>query len=304
MSPGTKSNPPRRVPSARQSGRVDLFARAINLPGVLEIGSYHHRAAQRGLTGVAHAGCLGICYLARGVQTYRVGGRTYQLQGGDQLVTFPGDCLDTAEAPEEKGRLHWVLIRMQPLDAPLLFLERPAAVALRRALLALPERHFPAPREAAELTGAILNTLVRRPVALLDRLAAARLVLGYLFATLQAARTEAGAGVSPRIRRSLGHIAGRLRDPLYVAAVARAIGLSESRFKTRFRQEVGLPPGEYILRARIAAACTELRRQRGGITALAHALGFSSSQYFATVFRRFTGLTPSAYQARARAGLM
>jgi AraC-like DNA-binding protein len=298
MSPSIKSNIHRRVPSARQSGRVDLFARAINVPGVLEIGSYHHQSAQRGLTGVAHAGCLGVCFLARGVQTYRIDDRLYQMQGGDQLVTFPGDCLDTADAPEEKGRLHWILIRMQPLDAPLLFLERPAAIALRQALLVLPERHFPAPREAAELSSAILNTLVRRPVALLDRIAAANLVLRYLFATLHAGRADIGVGVSPRIQRCLAHMAAHIREPLYVSAVAQAVGLSESRFKARFRQEVGLPPGEYILRAKIAAACTELRRPGSRITDLAHALGFSSSQYFATVFRRFTGLAPRAYQRR------
>jgi len=33
---------------------------------------------------------------------------------------------------------------------------------------------------------------------------------------------------------------------------------------------------------------------------VAHELGFSSSQYFATVFRRFTGLTPTQYRARVR----
>lgn len=293
-----KSNIRRRLPSARQTGRVDLFARAINIPGVLEIGSYHYRAARRGLAGVAHAGCLGICYLARGVQTYRIGDRVYQLQGGDQLVTLPGDCLDTAGAPEEKSRLHWVLLRMQPIDAPLLFLDRSAAVALRQALLALPERHFPAPREGAELTSAIVHTLARRPAALLDRIAAANLVLRYLFATLAAARADAGAGISPRIARSLDHITQHLHAPLYVPELARAIHLSESRFKARFRREVGLPPGEYILRAKIAAACTELRQPGTRVTELAYRLGFSSSQYFATVFRRFTGLTPSAYADR------
>ena len=293
-----KSNTRRRLPSARQTGRIDLFARAINVPGVLEIGSYHYRAARRGLAGVAHAGCLGICYLARGVQTYRIDDRVYQLQGGDQLVTLPGDCLDTAGAPEEKSRLHWVLLRMQPLDAPLLFLERSAAVALRQALLSLPDRHFPAPREAAELTSAILHTLARRPVALLDRIASANLILRYLFATLAAARADAGAGVSLRIARSLDHIARHLHEPLYVPELARTIHLSESRFKARFRREVGLPPGEYLLRAKIAAACTELRQSGPRVTELAHRLGFSSSQYFATVFRRFTGLTPSAYADR------
>ena len=79
---------------------------------------------------------------------------------------------------------------------------------------------------------------------------------------------------------------------------ARAIHLSESRFKARFRREVGLPPGVYILRAKIAAACTELRQPGTRVTELAHRLGFSSSQYFATVFRRFTGLTPSTYAGR------
>lgn len=290
-----KSNIRRRLPSARQTGRVDLFAPAINLPGVLEIGSYHYRAARRGLTGVAHAGCLGICYLARGVQTYRIDDRVYQLQGGDQLLTFPGDCLDTAGAPEEKSRLHWILLRMQPLDAPLLFLERSAAVALRQALLKGPDRHFPGPREAPDLTSAIVHTLAHRPVALIDRIAAANLVLRYLFATLAAAQADDGSGVSPRIARCLDHIARHLHAPLYVPELARAIHLSESRFKARFRQEVGLPPGEYILRAKIAAACTELHQSGTRVTELAHRLGFSSSQYFATVFRRFTGLTPTAF---------
>lgn len=296
-----KSNTRRRLPSARQTGRVDLFARAINVPGVLEIGSYHYRAARRGLAGVAHAGCLGICYLARGVQTYRIDDRVYQLQGGDQLVTFPGDCLDTAGAPEEKSRLHWVLLRMQPLDAPLLFLDRSAAVALRQALLAVPDRHFPAPREAAELTSTIVHTLARRPSALLDRIAAANLILRYLFATLAAARADAGAGISPRIARCLDHIARHLHTPLSVPELARVIHLSESRFKARFRQEVGLPPGEYVLRAKVANACTALRAPGTRVTELAHRLGFSSSQYFATVFRRFTGLTPSAYASRGSA---
>ncbi len=297
MSPSTKSNTRPRFPSARATGRVDLFPADINLPGVLEIGSYHHRAAHRELRGVAHAGCFGICYLSRGVQTYRIDDVPYHLQGGDQLVTLPGECLDTAEAPEEKSRLHWILLRMQPLDAPLLFLETPAAVALREALLTLPQPHFPAPREANELTSAILNTFARPPRVLVDRLAAASLVLRYIFATLRASREGTVTGISPRIQRSLDYITTHAAEPLYVPELAAQIGLSESRFKVRFRREVGVPPGEFILRIKIESACARLRRPGATVTAVAHELGFSSSQYFATAFRRFTRLTPSAYQA-------
>jgi|GEM_PF-1865311 len=46
----------------------------------------------------------------------------------------------------------------------------------------------------------------------------------------------------------------------------------------------------------VSAACSRLASPRSIITTVAHELGFSSSQYFVTVFRRFTGTTPSAYQ--------
>lgn len=51
----------------------------------------------------------------------------FQLRGGDQLLLFPGETLDTAGTPEEKGHLYWITLRMQPINAPLFFLERKAA---------------------------------------------------------------------------------------------------------------------------------------------------------------------------------
>lgn len=287
-----------RSPSARQTGRVDLFVRDINLPGVLEIGSYHYKAAQRGLEAVVHEGCFGICHLARGQQAYRVDGESCRLQGGDLLLTWPGESLDTDGTPEEKGHLYWFMFRMQPLDAPLLFLEPKAAAALRRLLLALPRRHFAAHPEAGELAALLLATFATRPATMLERLAAAQLVLRYLFLTIEAARQDRPPSPSPRIQRCLDHIAAHLHEPLYVPQLAALIGLSESRFKNRFRAEVGAPPGDYILRRKVDAARTALADPARSVTEVAHALGFSSSQYFATVFRRFTGLTPSAARRR------
>lgn len=285
-----------RPPSARNAGRIDLSVRDINLPGVLEIGSYHYKSAQRELQGVAHEGCFGICHLVRGVQTYRVAEEICHLRGGDQMLTFPGEALDTAGTPEEKGHLCWFVLRMQPLDAPLLFLERSAAAALRRILLALPNRHFSAHPDAGDLAATILNTLLNRPVLMLDRLAIAQLVLRYLFQMLEAAGKDDAARPSPRIQRCLDHIAEHLHELLSVPELAKLIGLSESRFKNRFRDEVGVPPGDYVLRSKITAACLALKSSDQSVTDVAHAFGFSSSQYFATVFRRFMGCTPTTYK--------
>ena len=74
--------------------------------------------------------------------------------------------------------------------------------------------------------------------------------------------------------------------------LARLVRLSPSRFKVRFLEEVGLPPREYVLRHKLGLAEQRLRRGES-VTSVAHELGFSSSQYFATVFRRFAGHAPS-----------
>ena len=59
--------------------------------------------------------------------------------------------------------------------------------------------------------------------------------------------------------------------------------------KARFREELGMPPHEYILRRRIDRAATLLadKTTNRSVTEVAYDLGFSSSQYFATVFQTF-----------------
>ena len=73
--------------------------------------------------------------------------------------------------------------------------------------------------------------------------------------------------------------------------------LSESRFKARFKREMGVPPAEYWLRKKVEQASVLLAKAT--ITQVAHQLGFSSSQYFATVFKRYTLTSPSLVHAKS-----
>jgi AraC-like DNA-binding protein len=123
--------------------------------------------------------------------------------------------------------------------------------------------------------------------------AIAALVLRYIFSLLAASARNHRAAPSPRIQRCLDYVAEHPDEPLNVPHLARHVGLSPSRFKARFRAEMGLPPREYVLRQKIQTAEAALKRPRTSVTDVAHALGFSSSQYFATVFRRFTGASPT-----------
>jgi AraC-like DNA-binding protein len=278
---------------AQLARRVELDGAALGLPGIGQIGRYRYAAAYEHRRTQRHPTELTICFLARGRQAYRVGDTLHQLAGNEQHVIPPGVPHDTAGWPEEKGELFWLTLRMRPSHAPLLHLTPAAAVTLRTALQELPTRPFAAEPGLRECWARVLTGLACGP-SKIEHLEIVQAIVELLFATLRAAGRDQRQQPSPRIRRCLDHIEARVHEPLYVPELAAVVGLSESHFKVRFRREVGLPPGEYILRAKIAAAREALARPGSRVTAVAHGLGFSSSQYFATVFRRYTGQSPTA----------
>jgi len=73
--------------------------------------------------------------------------------------------------------------------------------------------------------------------------------------------------------------------------MARAAGLSLAWF--------GVAPMEYLMRAKVEEGKKLLQYNlKLTITDVAHRLGFSSSQYFATVCKRFTNKQPSEFRGK------
>jgi len=289
---------PHQMSPAQLARRIELDGAALGLPGIGQLGRYRSAAAYEHRRTQSHPADLTICFLARGRQTYRVGETQHQLSGNEQHVIPPGVPHDTAGWPEEKSELYWLSLRVRPLRAPLLHLTPAAAATLRRALLTLPSHPVAAESGLRDRWTRVITELRGTP-SKIEHLILAQEIVQLLFATLRAAARDQRQQPSPRIQRCLDHIEARVQEPLYVPELAAVVGLSESHFKVRFRREVGLPPGEYILRTKIAAAREALLRPGARVTAVAHALGFSSSQYFATVFRRYTGTTPRAWPGQA-----
>jgi AraC family transcriptional regulator len=79
--------------------------------------------------------------------------------------------------------------------------------------------------------------------------------------------------------------------------IAQKVGLSMTSFYRRFNEEVFMTPGQYLIQRRIHRAKILLCDSAMSITTIAHTLGYSSSQYFATTFKRVAGVTPHSYRA-------
>jgi AraC family transcriptional regulator len=99
------------------------------------------------------------------------------------------------------------------------------------------------------------------------------------------------------VMRALIHVEAHLDADLSAAALARAAGLSPSRFHRVFRAEVGETPHEYVTRLRLDRAAFGLATQEGTVADIAVAVGYATPDTFTRAFTRRFGTTPSAYRA-------
>ena len=89
----------------------------------------------------------------------------------------------------------------------------------------------------------------------------------------------------------------RYFDPLVVADLARAAGLSSAQFSREFRRAFGEAPHQYLLTRRLERAAALLRNTDRTVTEICFAVGLVSVGSFTTSFRRIYGVAPLAYRA-------
>ena len=274
-----------------------LDLRLCGLGEVPMLGWYHYVRAQPDLPVHRHEGGFEICYLERGRQVFEVGGRQYSLSGGDIFLTCPDEPHSTGGNPSEPGVLYWINLRLPKGGCGVLGLERREAESLLEGIQRSPCRHFRATPQT--------RSIFRELFALYDRpdtfQRAVRMrcgVVRLLFEVIDGSLEHAASATSQRMTEVIEWIRAHPQGDYSLKDLARRAHLSVSHFKKRFKIETGLSPWQYILHHRIEIARDQLSKSDASVTQVAHDLGFSSSQYFATVFKRMTGLTPTACRER------
>jgi len=128
-----------------------------------------------------------------------------------------------------------------------------------------------------------------------------RSLIAQIFLATVEAFTEISTRAPSEMQEILRVVETRLLEWPQVAAVAEFFAMEPSQFQRLFKKATGMSPWNYILRARCRQGCEQLQRSSTSVTNIAHALGFSSSQHFSTVFRRLTGHTPLEFRRLHRA---
>lgn len=95
-----------------------------------------------------------------------------------------------------------------------------------------------------------------------------------------------------QMRRVHDFIEARLGEPIGLAEMAAAAGLSPYHFARRFKAGAGLSPHRFLLRRRLDRARMLIAARALPLSLIAHAAGFSSQSHMTTAFRANLGRTP------------
>jgi len=129
-----------------------------------------------------------------------------------------------------------------------------------------------------------------------DRLAAhdIRLLLCQLWLlTVRLLGPEENHRPSPIIEKARRFMEENIGVETDISGMGKHLGISRGHLTRVFLQETGYTPGGYLRRLRCARAKEMLVTTSFSMTRIAMSLGFSSSQRFAEVFKKYTGMSPS-----------
>jgi AraC-like DNA-binding protein len=99
---------------------------------------------------------------------------------------------------------------------------------------------------------------------------------------------------------AIAYLRKHLSEPVGMDDLVRHVGFSRARMFDIFKAQTGLTPNDYLQRARVEKAQEQLRQTNLSVTQIALATGFSSGQYFSTVFARYARVSPTAFRKGAK----
>jgi AraC-like DNA-binding protein/mannose-6-phosphate isomerase-like protein (cupin superfamily) len=240
-----------------------------------------------------HADVLEIFYIVEGKVSWWVKGVSHEVCGNQVFVVQPGEWHGATNDIVEPAEYYWIHVHLPSLR------KNRGGALLEKELRSISTRQFIGRSELAPLYHSLLNEHAY-PVARADSVV--RETLHLLLAWVaRCSRTGSGRTQSQPspVARAMQWAKSHLPDAT-LRGMIQASGMKPLAFRKHFCATVGISPVHYLIRLRLENAKTLLKQGRS-ITAVSHQLGFNSSQYFATVFRKYEGISPSVFAAQRNA---
>lgn len=270
--------------------RQTLTSEQLHIPGLDFFGHYQIKNAAEPLLPHYHKDLFEITYITRGLFTFSTDQQNYKLSGGDVFITKPNEIHGTNMTPLSVGEFYWILLDCTKTDG-ILFLNSPTTRNLFHNLYNI-DTH------AIKTNTTEMKSLLQKSFKLALNHGNPYTETAYLTLFLQLLleySTKMDFKLTPDIGKAVDYILDHICEELSIDLLASLCNLSVSQFKHKFKSQMGISPRDFINSQKIEFSKSLLLEDKT-VTEIAMELGFNTSTYFSTVFKRYTTCTPLEYR--------
>ena len=272
-------------------GRRVLDLRPHGVDCIPVLGLSNFRMIHPGTDYHVHPGCIEISLCVRGNLAFETEEKSYPFLPGSIFVSTDREPHRMRHNP--KGlMLYRILFALPRPGKRILGLTAPETEWIVRSLTHLPKRLFKSTAKVRDAFETLFTAYDSERLAAIRSVKLKSATLELLIAVIEAARllpAKAPDRIASIMKRMREH-----PDREYaIDTLAEEASLSPSALSETFKRAAGLPPHAYLIDCRIRRAQALLADGNLSIKAISDMLRFSSTQHFATTFKKITGSSPS-----------
>ncbi len=222
-----------------------------------------------------------------GILHTRSGG-DFNIKSGDMFLLFPGEWHSYHPLPETGWKEYWIGFRGYNIDhrteVGFFSVENPVYhVGYNETLVELYSVAIRTAKKQAPYFQMLLAGIVNH-------------ILGLMFMTSHINRIQPDDALLKKIDKAKSIMYEAIETDMAMPEVAAQLNMSYTTFRHAFKRYTGLSPAQYFMNLKLHRAKEILRSTNASIKEIAYILHFDSPEYFATVFRKRIGMTPSDFR--------
>ena len=269
------------------SQRIMLEKPYLSVPGIDCLGHAVFQKAAEPLTMHRHENCLEIVFVMKGTQNYYTENHNYPVIGGQAFVSFPDQLHRTGENRQEVGEIYWMQLNLSCRENFLGF-SREMSLETTGRLLEIDCHIFRFDAVAKEMVKRVFDEFYEKgttPLALSSLMYLIYLVLDCV---------QKKQVLQNQFTDMEKYIENHITEEININTLCKICNVSASTLHHRFKEYFGRSPAEYIS-YRKSQKAKEFLLAGKSVTETAMLLGFNTSDYFSTVFRKYNGISPSLW---------
>ncbi len=265
-----------------------LTPNELTIPGIHMVGRHHMTTAIAPLPDHFHSDCYEFTVVLEGSFNFTVDHEDYPVASGQLFITPPGQIHGTNNSPMSKGHILWFQLSVK--EKNLLFLNEVASLDIQNRLeLTVGSKVFSLSKVSLQIAKHLSQDLNETASPFLVANQITHLIYE-MFMRVEENKKQ----VPDDIKRVFAYIDQEIHQEISLDALAEIANLSVSQLKQKFKAQVGTAPRNYINQLKIEQAKKGLLMGHT-VTEVAMNYGFTTSSYFAVVFKRYTAYTPTEF---------